>query len=446
MPERWRRCSACKSDIALDALYWVCSVSTCNRKRTGLVFCTVDCWEIHLPTERHREAWAVEKRAPKTAEPPDTAANPASPRSTKTPSSRSAKRSSAPPPSSSVRNSEAASTPRNEEILVVASKLKAYVRGALGLQYFGSGAARPVGRTAQDLRRSDSQCARGGTSDGARSRCATRLAASRSRPLFSAGDSHAQPEIPMSSAPLPLPAVSLAAVPGRRAKTLELAREIERRGFAGIYCPSFGEAMALCLSLAHATERISFGTSIVNVYTRHAADYAATAATIHELSEGRFRFGVGVSHDAMNRPLGVKAGKPLGDMRAFVEALRGARRVGALPPVVLAGLRKKMVGLAGEIGDGRRLRERLSLAYAGVALGVAAHEARRRGLLHWEHDSDLHRRRCRRRRGRQPTNAHDVPRVAQLPPLLERGWLCRGDGGCRVGARGGRSRSVAPSS
>ena len=70
MAERWRRCSACKKDIALSSVYWVCSVSTCNRARTALVFCSVDCWEIHLPTERHRDAWAVEKRAPKV---PDAA-------------------------------------------------------------------------------------------------------------------------------------------------------------------------------------------------------------------------------------------------------------------------------------------------------------------------------------------------------------------------------------
>ena len=42
-----------------------------------------------------------------------------------------------------------------------------------------------------------------------------------------------------------LPALSLAAVPGRRNRTLELAREIERRGYAGIYCPSLGDALGL---------------------------------------------------------------------------------------------------------------------------------------------------------------------------------------------------------
>ncbi|MDX1650741.1 MAG: LLM class flavin-dependent oxidoreductase [Myxococcota bacterium] len=149
-----------------------------------------------------------------------------------------------------------------------------------------------------------------------------------------------------------LPAVALAAVPGRRARTLELAREIERRGFAGIYCASFGDAMALCEALAFSTGRIPFGTAIANLYTRHPADYASHAAFIHEVSGGRFRFGVGVSHDAMNRRLGLQTGRPLGDMREFVETVRGTPRVGELPPLVVAGLRKKMVGLAGEIGDG----------------------------------------------------------------------------------------------
>ncbi len=149
-----------------------------------------------------------------------------------------------------------------------------------------------------------------------------------------------------------LPAVSLAAVPKRRSRTLDLAREIERRGYAGIYCPSLGDAMGLCQSIAHVTERIPFGTSIVNLYTRHVIDYAQTAAYIHEISGGRFRFGVGVSHGAMLERMGVRTGKPLQDMRAFVEAWRSAPRVGELPPLVMAGLRKKMVAMAGEIADG----------------------------------------------------------------------------------------------
>jgi alkanesulfonate monooxygenase SsuD/methylene tetrahydromethanopterin reductase-like flavin-dependent oxidoreductase (luciferase family) len=155
-----------------------------------------------------------------------------------------------------------------------------------------------------------------------------------------------------SSTSIPLPAVALAAVPKRRQTTLELGREIESRGFAGIYCASIGDAMGLSQSLAQVTEKIHFGTSIVNLYMRHVSDYANTAAMIHELSNGRFRFGVGVSHGPVHRRTGIKAGKPLSDMREFITNLREVPRIGDLPPIVVAGLRTKMVALAGELAEG----------------------------------------------------------------------------------------------
>src|SRR5215468_11018389 len=96
--------------------------------------------------------------------------------------------------------------------------------------------------------------------------------------------------------PTRMPAVALAAVPGRRRATIELAREIERRNFSGIYCASFGDGLGLCEALALATERIRFGTAIAIIYLRHVADYAQTASLVHELSGGRFSFGIGVSH------------------------------------------------------------------------------------------------------------------------------------------------------
>ena len=147
------------------------------------------------------------------------------------------------------------------------------------------------------------------------------------------------------------PALSLAAVPGRRMATLELAQEIERRGFAGIYCPSFSDGLSLCLAIAFSTNEIRFGTSIANIYTRHVVDFAQTASWIHEVSGGRFVFGIGVSHGPVHAQLGLQVGKPLADTRRFVEELRAAK-AGELPPVVLATLRQRMVRLAGEIGDG----------------------------------------------------------------------------------------------
>jgi alkanesulfonate monooxygenase SsuD/methylene tetrahydromethanopterin reductase-like flavin-dependent oxidoreductase (luciferase family) len=152
--------------------------------------------------------------------------------------------------------------------------------------------------------------------------------------------------------PQQLPAVSLVAVPGRRSATLEVSREIERRGFAAIYAPSVFSNMSLCEALAHVTERIVFGTSIAPIYARTVGDFAQSAAFMHEVSKGRFRFGIGVSHAPAHVRMGVTPGKPLGDIRNFVAKLRAHDGIGALPPITLATLRKQMIALAGEIADG----------------------------------------------------------------------------------------------
>jgi len=149
------------------------------------------------------------------------------------------------------------------------------------------------------------------------------------------------------------PAVSLVAVAGRRRATVEVAQRLEREGFTGIYCPSPGDGLALCEALALSTREIPFGTSIANIYTRHPFEYAQTAAVVHELSSGRFTFGVGVSHGPTHERLGLRAGKPLEDIRKFVTDLRAlAPQVGGLPPIALATLRRRMVELAGEIAQG----------------------------------------------------------------------------------------------
>jgi alkanesulfonate monooxygenase SsuD/methylene tetrahydromethanopterin reductase-like flavin-dependent oxidoreductase (luciferase family) len=151
----------------------------------------------------------------------------------------------------------------------------------------------------------------------------------------------------------PKPAVSLAAVPGRRKATIELAQRIEREGFSGIYCPSLGDGLGLCEAIAMATRDIPFGTSISNMYARHPLDYAATAAFIHEISGGRFRFGVGISHGPTHTRLKITPGKPLADTRQFVADVRSAAAMtGEIPPITLATLRHKMVELAAEIAHG----------------------------------------------------------------------------------------------
>jgi alkanesulfonate monooxygenase SsuD/methylene tetrahydromethanopterin reductase-like flavin-dependent oxidoreductase (luciferase family) len=165
-----------------------------------------------------------------------------------------------------------------------------------------------------------------------------------------------------------LPALNLVAQPGQRRATLDLAREIEQRGFTGISISSQYSNMAQCLGLAFATERIPFATAIAPIYAQTAEEFAQMAAYLHEVSGGRFQFGIGVAHPPSHARMGVTPGKPLADIRAFVANLRSVEGIGALPPIILAALRRRMVALAAEIADGVVFAN-ASLSHMSRALG-----------------------------------------------------------------------------
>ena len=111
--------------------------------------------------------------------------------------------------------------------------------------------------------------------------------------------------------------------------------------------------MGLCVSLAHATHEIPYWTSIQPIYYSHPVEAGNTVAHIHEVSGGRFRFGIGVSHGPVTRRLGVSTGKPLTDIAEYVAAMRAQEKFsGPLPPVHLATLRDKMLRLAVDIAEG----------------------------------------------------------------------------------------------
>ncbi len=150
-----------------------------------------------------------------------------------------------------------------------------------------------------------------------------------------------------------LPALSMIGVPTKRTALLELAAEADQRGFAGLASPGIHGNLALCGSLAHVTTRIAFWTSIQPIYHSHHGEVAVAAAHLAEVSGGRFRLGLGVSHEpAMNR-LGISTGKPLADMRTYVAGIRTTKRsAGEIPPILLATLRDKMLDLALEVADG----------------------------------------------------------------------------------------------
>ncbi len=177
--------------------------------------------------------------------------------------------------------------------------------------------------------------------------------------------------------PAPLPALNLVAGPGQRRATLELARDIERRGFAGISISSQYSNMSQCLGLAFATEHIPFATAIAPIYAATAEEFANSAAYLHEVSGGRFQFGIGVAHAPAHQRMGVTPGRPLADIRDFVAKVRSFDGIGALPPIILAALRRRMVALAAEIADG--------LVFANAA---RSHMAASLGILPADKRSD----------------------------------------------------------
>ena len=134
----FRVCSICRKPIPFESRYYACSVSTCNRKPTALFFCSVPCWDAHVPDARHKDAWALEEKAPSEAEyraeknaSSDTvrrrvvSSNTASSSTSPTESARHETR-NASPGANADEDDAPADLP--EDILVVVSKLKAYVK------------------------------------------------------------------------------------------------------------------------------------------------------------------------------------------------------------------------------------------------------------------------------------------------------------------------------
>ena len=70
------------------------------------------------------------------------------------------------------------------------------------------------------------------------------------------------------------------------------------------------------------------------------------------MSGGRFRFGIGVSHAPMNDRLSVSTGRPLQDTEEFIHTYKEAKRVGELPPIIIAAMRDKMMTLGAQESDG----------------------------------------------------------------------------------------------
>ena len=147
-------------------------------------------------------------------------------------------------------------------------------------------------------------------------------------------------------------------------------------GYTDVWTAEVGGAdgFAPLAVLARTTEDGRLGTAIVPVFTRPPALLAMGAATVQNLSGGRFVLGLGTSSDIIVRNwMGQSFTKPVTRLRQTVEVLRelfAGKKVayegesfrladyrlqldpGAAPPIYLAALGPKACRLAGEIADG----------------------------------------------------------------------------------------------
>jgi 5,10-methylenetetrahydromethanopterin reductase len=103
---------------------------------------------------------------------------------------------------------------------------------------------------------------------------------------------------------------------------IRLARAAEAAGFDQFWVSDdlfLRSAPVILAAVAAATERIEIGTCIVNPYTLHPAEMAMMAATLDELSGGRFNLGLSSGAGEFLKWVGITPEKPL---TAVVETVR----------------------------------------------------------------------------------------------------------------------------
>ncbi len=159
---------------------------------------------------------------------------------------------------------------------------------------------------------------------------------------------------------------------------IALAQAAERFGFDQFWVSHdlfLRNVWVVLGAVARETSRIQIGTGIVNPYSASLAEIAMGAATLAELSGGRFNLGFGAGAADFLSWIGVRQDRPLAAVRESIIVLRqlfGGQRVSlngrwlkgwsdqaylrfTLPariPVYLGAMSAKMLRLVGEIADG----------------------------------------------------------------------------------------------
>jgi len=169
--------------------------------------------------------------------------------------------------------------------------------------------------------------------------------------------------------PMPAPALTLA------------ARQFEAAGLHGIFAPQvYGPPFLPLATAAGVTERVQLASGIAIAAARSPFETAMAALDMDRISEGRFVLGLGTSIAAWTCGVyGAPEYKPVTHLHDTVAAVRhiiAGAHTGLTPfegtyyradfkelqptappvrseiPIWIAALRKRMVQLAGEIGDG----------------------------------------------------------------------------------------------
>lgn len=146
---------------------------------------------------------------------------------------------------------------------------------------------------------------------------------------------------------------------------VELGKLAEDKGFdAMLVNEGAGDALANALAIGIATSTIKVGTNIANIYFRHPYLAAMTAWTITEMTEGRLILGLGMSHRAVLKSLGIDMNKPREYLREYArsvkQSLQGegggglfrARPTAYPAQVLVAALTPESAAVGGQEADG----------------------------------------------------------------------------------------------
>jgi 5,10-methylenetetrahydromethanopterin reductase len=157
----------------------------------------------------------------------------------------------------------------------------------------------------------------------------------------------------------------------------ELAELAEQAGFDQLWVSNdlfLHAAPVLLTAAAVRTTRLQLGTGIMNPYSIHPAELAMMAASLQEVSDGRFLLGLGAGAEDFLRWAGLARPAPLRRTREAVMAIR-ALLAGERPseqdgggegwtdeaylriptrvtPIYLGVMSPRMLALAGELADG----------------------------------------------------------------------------------------------